>query len=108
MKRTIAAALAGVAGFAVIALAVPGVATADTPQCSSEALAAARADSRAQVRAYLASHPDVATEFAKIKALPKDQRRAEWQSYKQSHPQEAQDLRTAREAVHTYRQSCPE
>lgn len=107
MKRTIAAALAGAAAFATIALAVPGIAAADTPECSQQALDAARADSRSKVQAYLASHPDAAAEVAKIKALPKDQRRAEWQSYKQSHPQEAQDLRDARAAIHTYRQSCP-
>ncbi|MCU1643585.1 MAG: hypothetical protein JWN03_3860 [Nocardia sp.] len=107
MKRTIAAALAGVAGFATIALAVPGVASADAPDCSQAALTAARADAKTKVQAYLSTHPDAQAEFAKIKALPKDQRKAEIQSYKQSHPQDAQALRDARQSVRDFRTACP-
>lgn len=106
MKRTIAATLARAAGFAVIALAVPTVASADTPDCSPAALTAARNDAKTKVQAYLSSHPDAQAEATKIKALPKDQRRAELKSYAAAHPQDAQAIRDARQAVRDYRQAC--
>ncbi|MGV9833894.1 hemophore-related protein [Nocardia niigatensis] len=106
MKRTLAALLAGAAGAAAIALAVPGTASADTPQCGPQAAAAAHADAAPKVAAYLAQHPDVAAEIAKVKALPKDQRRAELKAWRQANPQEAQDLKAARQAVIDYHQAC--
>lgn len=106
MKRSIAAVVAGAAGFAAIALAVPGVASADGPDCSPAALSAARADAKGKVQAYLSSHPDAAAEFAKIKTLPKDQRRAEMKAYAAAHPQDAQAIKDARQAVRDYRANC--
>ncbi|MTE17375.1 hemophore-related protein [Nocardia aurantiaca] len=106
MKRTLAALLAGAAGAAAIALAVPGTASADTPQCGPQAAAAARADAAPKVAAYLAAHPDVAAEIAKVKTLPKDQRRAKLKAWRQANPQEAQDLRAARQAVIDYHKAC--
>ncbi|MFE4460461.1 hemophore-related protein [Nocardia tengchongensis] len=106
MKRTIAAALVGAAGAATIAFAVPGTASADAPTCGPAAAAAARADSAPKVAAYLAAHPDVAAELAKVKGLPKDQRRAEIQAWRQANPQEAQDLKAARQAVIDYHKAC--
>lgn len=106
MKRTIAAALAGAAGIATIALAVPGVANADAPDCSPAARAAARADAKPKVQAYLAAHPDLKAELVKIHGLPKDQRKAERQSYKQAHPDEWQGMRDAASSLITFRQAC--
>ncbi|MFI1911683.1 hemophore-related protein [Nocardia sp. NPDC020380] len=106
MKRTIAAALAGAAGIATIALAVPGVANADAPDCSPAARAAARADSKPKVLAYLGAHPDLQAELVKIHGLPKDQRKAERQAYRQAHPDEWQGLHDARSAVIAFRQAC--
>ncbi|MEC3916664.1 hemophore-related protein [Nocardia sp. CDC160] len=106
MKRPLAATLVAAAGAATIALAIPTTASADTPTCGPAAAAAARADSAPKVAAYLAAHPDVAAELAKVKSLPKDQRRAELKSWRQSNPQEAQDLKAAHQAVIDYHKSC--
>ncbi|KZM71436.1 hemophore-related protein [Nocardia terpenica] len=106
MKRTVAALLAGTAGLAALAIAVPGVASADTPQCNPQARAAVRAQIAPQVAAFLAGHPDLATELAKVRGLPEDQRRAEWQSYRQSHRQEIQDFRSVRQPMIDYRNAC--
>lgn len=85
---------------------MPGTASADTPQCGPAGIAAARADAAPKVAAYLAGHPDVAAELAKVKALPKDQRRAELKSWRQANRQEAQDLRAARQSVIDYHKAC--
>ncbi|MFE3193421.1 hemophore-related protein [Nocardia sp. NPDC059240] len=106
MKRVLAATLAAAAGAATIALAVPGVASADGPDCSQAARTAAHQDAKPKVQALLAAHPDLQAEFTKIKGLPKDQRKAEWTTYKQAHPDQAQALRDARSAVITFRQNC--
>ncbi|APA96047.1 hypothetical protein NS506_01980 [Nocardia seriolae] len=42
-----------------------------------------------------------------MKGLPKDQRRAELKAWRQANPQEAQDLKAARQAVIDYHKSCP-
>ncbi|WP_433193944.1 hemophore-related protein [Nocardia sp. CA-107356] len=105
MKRSlVAATLTGLAGLAI---ALPATASADPgPQCNPAAAAQAKADSAPKVAAFLAGHPDFAAEMAKVKALPKDQRKAEWKSYRQAHPQDVQDFKTARAAIHDYRQAC--
>ncbi|WP_369640729.1 hemophore-related protein, partial [Nocardia sp. JMUB6875] len=59
-----------------------------------------------KVAAYLAAHPDVAAEIAKLKSLPKDQRKAERQAWRQANPQAAQDLKAARQAVIDYHKAC--
>lgn len=105
MKRTlIAATLTGLAGLAI---AMPAAASADPgPQCNPAAAAQARADSAPKVAAFLAAHPDFAAEIAKMRGLPKDQRKAERTAYRQAHPQEAQDFKNARAAIHDYRHAC--
>ncbi|MBF6327283.1 heme-binding protein [Nocardia transvalensis] len=106
MKRTAAALLAASAGIAALAIAVPGIASADTPQCSPEARAQVRAQVAPQVASFLAAHPDLAAELAKVKGLPKGERRAEWQSYRRSHEQEIKDFRALRQPVIDYRKAC--
>lgn len=106
MKRTVAALLAGTAGIAALAVAVPGVASADAPQCSPQARAQVQAQTAPQVAAFLASHPDLAAELAKVKGLPKEQRKAEMQAYRQGHQQELKDFREVRQPLIDYRKSC--
>ncbi len=106
MKRTVAALLAGTAAVAALAVAVPGVASADTPQCNPQARAQVRAQTAPQVAAFLAGHPDLAGELAKVKTLPKDQRKAEMQSYRQGHQQELKDFRGVRQPMIDYRHAC--
>ncbi|MFI6170747.1 hemophore-related protein [Nocardia sp. NPDC051052] len=105
MKRTLIAAT--LTGFAGLAIALPAAASADPGlQCNPAAAAQARADSAPRIAAFLAGHPDFAAEIAKVRALPKDQRKAEWKSYRQAHPQEAQDFKNARAAIRDYRHAC--
>ncbi|WP_227980223.1 hemophore-related protein [Nocardia spumae] len=106
MKRTVAALLAGTAGIAALALAVPGVASADAPQCNPQARAQVQAQTAPQVASYLAAHPDLAAELAKVKGMPKDQRKAEMQAYRQGHQQELKDFRSVRQPMIDYRMSC--
>jgi hemophore-related protein len=106
MKRTVAALLAGTASLAALAIAVPGVASADGPDCSPQARAAVVTQVRPQVQAYVAAHPDLAAEFVKVKALPKDQRKAEVNSYMQAHPDQANDLRSIRQPLRDFRAAC--
>ncbi|WP_157391512.1 hemophore-related protein [Nocardia terrae] len=106
MKRTLAATLAGAAGIAAIAFAGTGMASADTPDCSPAARVAAHQDAKPKVQAYLAANPDLKAELVKIKGLPKDQRKAEWTTYKQAHPDQIKGLRDARSAVIAFRQAC--
>ncbi|MCX4096012.1 hemophore-related protein [Nocardia sp. alder85J] len=106
MKRIAAGLLAGVAGLAAVVVAVPGIAGADGPQCNPQARAQARTVARGQVEAYLAGHPDVAAEVTKVKGLPKEQRRAEWQAYRQANPQQAREFRAARQPIIDYRAAC--
>ncbi|MFI5777878.1 hemophore-related protein [Nocardia sp. NPDC051570] len=106
MKRTLAALLAATAGAATLALAVPGVASADGPDCSQQARLQIRAQVAPQTAAFLATHPDLAGELAKIKSLPKDQRKAERRAYRQSHEQEMRDFRAVRQPLIDYRRAC--
>ncbi|MBB5912443.1 hemophore-related protein [Nocardia transvalensis] len=106
MKRAVSVVLAGAAGLAALAIAVPGVASADGPQCGPEARAAAREQARPQIQAFLDSHPDFKAEREKIKGLPKEQRKAERQAFAQAHPQEVQDFKAAAQPIIDYRHAC--
>jgi hemophore-related protein len=98
--------LAAGAGIAVLlAVGVPAVASAQGGSTSSTTAAASGSAScplraaHQAVAAYLAAHPDVATEVAKIRALPRDQRPAARKAYLAQHP----DVATA---VHDLRASA--
>ena len=106
MKRIVAALLAGTASIATLAIAVPGVAAADAPQCNPQARAQVQAQTAAQVAAFLASRPDLAGELAKVHGMPKQQRKAEMRVYRQGHQQELKDFRSARQPLIDYRMSC--
>ncbi|SIS18700.1 hemophore-related protein [Williamsia sterculiae] len=85
---------------------IPATASADTPHCDPQAKAAAKAQAAPQIAAVLAKHPDLAAEIAKVRTLPKDQRKTEWKSFRKGHKQEVQELRAARKPVHDYRAAC--
>ncbi|WP_185981831.1 hemophore-related protein [Skermania sp. ID1734] len=93
----------------VVGAAGMGIASADPApavQCTPQARLAAIADSGPKVASFLATHPDMVSELAKIRSLPKDQRKAEWQSYRASHQQELMDFKSAHSAIHDYRMAC--
>jgi hemophore-related protein len=95
--------LAAGAGLSVLlAVGVPAVAYAEsgsTPSTPSSPAAAATCPGQAArqaIAAYLAAHPDVAAEVAKIRSLPKDQRAAARKAYLAQHPDVAKALHAAR------------
>ncbi|TQF74218.1 hemophore-related protein [Rhodococcus spelaei] len=107
-------AIAGVGLVGLAMVAVPAAALADTapaptpaaPQCSPQARWQAMAETAPAVASYLAAHPDVASELAKVATLPKEQRKAEWKNFRAGHQQEVKDLQAARHALHDYRKAC--
>jgi hemophore-related protein len=91
--------LAG-AGLAAVVAAVPLVviatASADPAPPSSSANCP-RQDIRQAIGDFLAAHPEVAAERAKVRTLPLDQRTDAWRQYLADHPEiatDAGDLRT--------------
>jgi hemophore-related protein len=95
--------LAAGAGLTVLlAVGVPAVAYAEsgsTPSTGTSSDAAANCPGKAAHQAiavYLAAHPDVAAEVAKLRTLPKDQRAAARKAYLAQHPDAAKGLRGAR------------
>jgi hemophore-related protein len=100
--------LAAGAGLAVVlAVGVPAVASAESGSTSSSGTSTAAATNcpgqaaRQAVASYVAAHPDVAEEFAKLRALPKDQRPAARKAYLAQHADVAQALRAARTSAGT-------
>ena len=95
--------LAAGAGLSVLlAVGVPAVAYAESGSTSSPTTTTAAAAgcpghaARQAVTAYLAAHPDVAAEVAKLRSLPKDQRAAARKAYLAQHPDVAKALQDAR------------
>jgi hemophore-related protein len=62
------------------------------------------ADRAAAWDAFLAAHPDIAAEIAKVKALPADQRRAEIKAWLKDHPDARAAIRDWRGDLRTQRQ----
>jgi hemophore-related protein len=98
--------LAAGAGITVLlAVGVPAVASAEsgsTPSTSSSTAAAANCPAkvaRQSVATYVAAHPDVAVEIAKLRALPKDQRAAARKAYLAQHADVSKALQDARTAA---------
>jgi len=97
--------LAAGAGLSVLlAVGVPAVAYAGSGSTSSPSTTTASAScpghaARQAVAAYLAAHPDVAAEVAKLRALPRDQRPAARKAYLAQHPDVAKALHDARSAA---------
>jgi hemophore-related protein len=98
--------LAAGAGLAVLlAVGVPAVASAEsgaTPSAGTSTAAAANCPGQAArqaVATYVAAHPDLAEELAKLRALPKDQRPAARKAYLAQHPDVAKALQAARSSA---------
>lgn len=93
---------AGAGITALLAVGVPAVASAEsgsTPSAGTSTSAAATCPGQAarqSIATYVAAHPDVAEEMAKLRALPKDQRAAARKAYLAQHPDVAKALQAAR------------
>jgi len=95
--------LAAGAGITVLlAVGVPAVAYAESGSTSSPSTGTTAAancpghEARQAIASYVAAHPDVAAELAKLRALPKDQRAAARKAYLAQHPDVAKALQDAR------------
>jgi hemophore-related protein len=123
--------IAGAAGAAVLAatlLAVPAIADNGSSSTSSSTsttaplttrqkaaidsfladhplLAHALADRAAAWAGFLTAHPDIATEIAKVMALPVDQRRAEIRGWFAQHPEARKAIVAWRSDLRAQRQS---
>jgi hemophore-related protein len=100
--------LAAGAGLTVLlAVGVPAVAYAgggSTPSTTTTTAASANCPgqtARKAVAAYLAAHPDVAAEVAKLHSLPKDQRPAARKAYLAQHADVAKALHDLRVSAGT-------
>jgi heme-binding protein len=98
--------LAAGAGLTVLlAVGVPAVASAEggsTPSAGTSTAAAATCpgqQARQAIATYVAAHPDVAEEMAKLRATPKDQRAAARKTYLAQHADVAAALRNARSSA---------
>jgi hemophore-related protein len=97
--------LAAGAGITVLlAVGVPAVASAEggsTPSAGGSTVAANCPvhEARQAIATYVAAHPDVAEELAKLRALPKDQRAAARKDYLAQHPDVATAIEGARTAA---------
>jgi hemophore-related protein len=98
--------LAAGAGITVLlAVGVPAVASAgsgSTPSAGTSTATAANCPgqvARQAIATYVAAHPDVAAELAKLRALPKDQRPAARKAYLAQHPDVAKAFQGARTAA---------
>jgi hemophore-related protein len=67
-------------------------------------LAHALADRAAAWEAFVKAHPDIAAEIVKVKALPADQRRAELKAWLTSHPDARKAISDFRSNRRTQRQ----
>ena len=97
--------VAGAGLSVLLAVGVPAVASAEsgsTPSAGTSTAAAANCPGQAARQAiagYVAAHPDVAEEMAKLRALPKDQRPAARKAYLAQHADVAKALQDARTAA---------
>ena len=93
---------AGAGITALLAVGVPAVASAESGSTPSTGTSTATAAScpgqaaRQSIATYVAAHPDVAVEIAKLRALPQDQRAAARKADLTQHPDVATALRDAR------------
>ena len=98
--------LAAGAGLTVLlAVGVPAVASAEsgaTPSAGTSTAAAATCpgqEARQAIATYVAAHPDVAEEMAKLRAMPKADRPAARKAYLAEHADVAKALRAARSSA---------
>ena len=111
VRRTVigaigAGALAGalIVGTAATAAAEPP--PAPPPNCTAADLAGVMAGVAAATSAYLFTHPDVNAYFTSLKGQPKDQIRAQVQTYLDANPQVRTDLQGIRQPSVDLRNRC--
>ena len=79
---------------------------ANPPNCSAADLEGVRSGVSASTSAYLFTHPDVNNFFTSLEGLPRDQVLAQVKSYMASHPQEQADLTGIRQPLTDIKNRC--
>ena len=94
-------------GAAATATAQPPLPPPPPPPCSAAELALVMSGVSFDTANYLTSHPDVNTYFTTLKGQPKDQIRAQVQTYLDANPQVKDDLQRIRQPAADFRTRCP-
>lgn len=81
-------------------------APAPLPNCSAADLAGVTSGVSAATSAYLFTRPDVNAFFTGLKGQPRDQQRANVQSYLDANPQVRADLRGIRQPLVDFKSRC--
>ena len=104
-------AIKGAIGTGVLAGAVlfgaAAIASADPPPCTAAELSRVMSGVSFDTSNYLSTHPDVNNYFTSLMGQPKDQVRAQVQTYLDANPQAKGDLQRIRQPAVDFRTRCP-
>jgi heme-binding protein len=93
-------------GAAATAAAQPPLPPPDPPACTAAEMARVMSGVTFDTGNYLTEHPAVNDFFTSLKGQPKDQIRAQVQTYLDANPQVRADLQGIRQASVAFRQRC--
>ena len=104
-----AGALAGgvLFGIAASATAQPPPPAPVPPPCTAAELSRVTSGVSFDTSNYLSTHPDVNNYFTSLMGQPKDQVRAQIQTYLDANPQAKDDLQRIRQPAVDFRTRCP-
>ena len=109
IRRDQASALAGAMlfGAAATAPAEPPPPAPVPPPCTAAELSRVMSGVSFDTSNYLSTHPDVNNYFTSLMGQPKDQVRAQVQTYLDANPQAKGDLQRIRQPAVDFRSRCP-
>ena len=102
-----AGALAGAMLFGAAATAAAEPPPPVPPPCTAAELARVMSGVTFDTSNYLSTHPDVNNYFTSLMGQPKDQIRAQVQTYLDANPQAKGDLQRIRQPAVDFRTRCP-
>jgi heme-binding protein len=105
-RRTLVGAIGAGAVAGAMLLGTAATAAADPPNCTAADLAGIASGVTAATSAYLFTHPEVNDFFTGLKGKPRDEIRADVQSYGDANPQVKADLQGIRQPMADFRERC--
>ena len=102
-----AGALTGAMFFGAVASAAAEPPPPVPPPCTAAELARVMSGVSFDTSNYLSTHPDVNNYFTSLMGQPKDQVRAQVQTYLDANPQAKADLQRIRQPAVDFRTRCP-
>ena len=108
VRRTVIEAVAAgaLAGAMLVGTAATATADPPPPNCTAADLAGVMSGVAAATSAYLFTHPDVNAFFTSLKGQPKEEIRAQAQTYLDANPQVRADLQGIRQPSVDLRDRC--